>query len=317
MKKNHRKWIVVMLVVALMFVFAGCGKVTNEAVEENKIIKVNRDYNETELSTLFDFYDYEKRASFGRITAFKIEDASTVEGKINVSIGDTEKIRTAYDVQYNYDAEIIYLTISTFDEEDNILSVLVAEAFPIYYEDGSFDALFDIDGKKVFLSEIQSGEAEDCFFFSLTASLLVAKITATLIIAAKVTAVVVGVVVVGAITYSVASLTKAKIEERIRAANKEINKKNPRYYYPATRKKGKLLIAASPLGLLQASKNITTGLDFWTPAEYMAKELAVTASGGFIGPEIDSKKIGYYYHYHLVARKGGHSFYGTPYGGKY
>lgn len=266
---------------------------------------------------MFEFYDYEEGSTYNRITAFKAVDSFSISDKVSVNLSNNENNRIAYDVQYDYDAEIIYVAISIFDSDDNLLAVQVADAFPIYYGDGSYDALFDIDGKKVYLSEILSGEKEDCFFFTMTASLLAVKIAAALIIAAKVTAVVVGVVAIGGITYHVASLTKEKIQERTRAAEKEKTKKNPQYYYPATRKDGKLLIAASPLGLIQASKNIVVGADFWTPEQYMAKELAVTASGGYVGPEVDSKKNGYYYHYHLTGRKGGHSFFGAPTGGAY
>lgn len=81
--------------------------------------------------------------------------------------------------------------------------------------------------------------------------------------------------------------------------------------------KWKLLIAASPIGLIAASKAIVNGIDFWSPFNYTAKQLAITASGGYVGPEIYSKKPGYYYHYHLLGRVGGHSFYGTPSGGQY
>lgn len=54
----------------------------------------------------------------------------------------------------------------------------------------------------------------------------------------------------------------------------------------------------------------------------MAKKLAITSSGGYVGPEIDTSrgqpKKGHYYHYHLLKRKAGtHIWFGGAYGGVY
>ena len=132
-------------------------------------------------------------------------DSSFLKDVVNVNLGNTQEVRTAYDASYDHDAEIIYLAVSVFEENDNLLSAQVAEAFPINYADGTYDAIFNIDGKSIALSEIQNGEAEECFFFSLTMSLLAAKIAAALIVAAKVAVAVVGVVAIAGVTYQVAS----------------------------------------------------------------------------------------------------------------
>lgn len=41
--------------------------------------------------------------------------------------------------------------------------------------------------------------------------------------------------------------------------------------------------------------------------------------GGAIGPECDDSghAVGYYYHFHLLGRVGGHSFNGSPIGGEF
>lgn len=268
-------------------------------------------------SKLFDYYEETVTDTYSRITAFKNIKGDEVSGIENVNIQQEETLRTAYDVEYNYDAEMIYLTISLFDEDDNFVSAQCMEAYPIVMDNGEVDALFEIDGKNVYLSEILNGSNENCFFFSIAMSLLAAKIVAAAIVVAKVAAVVTAVVAIGYTTYKVAEITKAKIQERERTAARQKNKSNPKVYYPAARKSGKLLIAASPIGLIAASKAIVNGIDFWSPFNYTAKQLAITASGGYVGPEIDSRKPGYYYHYHLLGRVGGHSFYGTPSGGQY
>lgn len=112
-------------------------------------------------------------------------------------------------------------------------------------------------------------------------------------------------------------MTKSKIKARTKSAKKELKKNNPRVYYPAVRKGNGLFIVSSPYTLIAAAKEITKGVDFWSPYDYTAKTLAISASGGYIGPEVDKNSSGYYYHYHLYNRVGGHSFFGTPVGGIY
>ena len=51
--------------------------------------------------------------------------------------------------------------------------------------------------------------------------------------------------------------------------------------------------------------------------DYPMKALAISASGGYEGPEGVNNKPGYYAHYHLKNRIGGHSFYGSPFKGIY
>ena len=273
---------------------------------------------ETDYSReLFDCYEENFTAEATRITAFKNLKAKELNGIENVHLQDETIIRTAYDVEYNHTAEMIYLTISVFDQDDNFISAQCMEAYPIVVEGENVDALFEIEGKNVYLSEILTGKNENCFFFSMTLSLLAAKIVAAAIVAAKAVTVIAATVTVGYTVYKVAEITKEKIEERERTAVKQKNKSNPKVYYPAARMHGKLFIAANPVGLIAASKAIVVGTDFWSPLNYTAKNLALAASGGYIGPEIDSKKAGYYYHYHLSGRVGGHSFFGGPSGDKF
>lgn len=318
MKNKYCKLIAFILAVIVPFVFIGCNNVTATSVEYDKaIVKNIIDNDSQEFSDTFDYYSYEESSSGNRITAYKTNNAASLDGKVRMGLNAADNIRTAYDVEYDYDAEMIYLAVSVFDENDNLLSAMVAEAYPVYYADGSYDALFDIDGKMVYLSEIQSGETEECFFISCAAGYVAIKITAALILAAKATAVITSVVAIGGIAYAVGTATKAKLQERARAAEKEKSKKNPRYYYPATRVKEKVLIAASPVKLTVAVREIVNDVDFWSPAQYMAMDLVLRASGGYEGPEIhgpksDTDKGSYYYHYHLPGRAGGHAFYGSP-----
>ena len=67
----------------------------------------------------------------------------------------------------------------------------------------------------------------------------------------------------------------------------------------------------------EAAAWLRGGGNVWSKSSALARMVANTA-GGAIGPEIDSYssisvQLGhdYYYHYHIIGRIGGHSFYGT------
>ena len=287
---------------------------------EKETIKQSIIYDSNSITSdllLFDNYETITSQESTRITAFKnFSDFDSIS-ITNSSNNDDKQYYSAYDVYYDHSAEIIRLTISIFDENETFISAKTMEAYPIYTQSQNVDALFDVDGKNLYLSEILNGTTENCFFFSLTMSLLAAKLVAAIIVTAKVAVAITAVVTIGCISYKVAEFTAQKRQERERLALKQETYKNPKIYYPATRQSGKLLISANPIGLITASKAIITGSDFWSPFDYTAKTLAIRASGSFVGPEVDSKKPGHYYHFHLKSRIGGHSFYGGPTGDVY
>ena len=228
---------------------------------------------------------------------------------------DDNTINIAYSLNYDIEADAIFITITT-SSDNALINVEKMTAYPFRYDDDKTDAYIYLnDGSTIYLSEIYDENIQNCFALTLGFSL--AALISTMITVAKVAAVITAVVVVSGITIQVAQMTKVKLEERTRAAEAEKTKKNPQYYYPATRKNGKLLISSTPQGLIAASKAILTGVDYWSPYSYTAKNLAVNASGGSVGPEVDSNSNGKYYHYHLLGRIGGHSFFGSPVGGAF
>lgn len=320
-QKNWVVFIAVMLVTVFLFTACTSGDASGDkyTVKSRTIINVN-EYSSDKLQEYFDDVIYEEN----RITAYQTFDKNEMLGCVNASLVETEKVRTAYDVEYSDDEDIIYVSISTFDENDTLIDVSVATGYPIRYENG-IDVSLEVDGKTVYLSELLGNGIDNCFFVAAAVGLFsAAKIIAALVATAKVAAVITGVVVIGAISYKVVSFSEQKKKEREREAEIEDKKKkdNPRYYYPAQLKSNKLLIAANPHYLRQAVGNVIKGTSYWTPQDYMAKKLAIESSGGYFGPEIDMSggkpKNGHYYHYHLLKHKAGtHIWFGGAYGGAY
>lgn len=326
MIKNQLKtqWIIVSLLIPVMIAICVLGNFFNTKIQTgNAMISTNNESiisNLTvydQLTTSFDSYEITKNDTSNQISAVKDFVAEDLSATTNTSLANSDVIHSAYDVFYDYESDLVYLTITITNSKDEILNVQTMQAFPIITDNNDIDALFNIDGNFVYLSEILSGNVDECFFFALALSLFAAKLVAAVIVTAKVVVAITAVVAIGYMTYKVAEMTKAKVAERTKVSETQRNKPNPKVYYPAKRHDGKLLIAAVPVDLKTAAPAIKANSDFWSSTPNFAKQLALTASGGFIGPEVDKNKPGYYYHFHLLNRIGGHSFYGAPVGGIY
>ena len=120
--------------------------------------------------------------------------------------------------------------------------------------------------------------------------------------------------------------TKEMIDAKVQEIESERRRDSEKIYYPSELKKAnsndkaeKLFISSIAQDIKDAIVGIKAGTDYWTAWDADAERLATKASGGAIGPECTQggRVAGYYYHYHLLGRVGGHSFYGTPVGGTY
>lgn len=327
-KKSVRKFHITALILSafmLCFFMTPYNQIGEEQINK-KIIKIDSSsYQISELKSEFDYFYFDKENM--RISAYNYDHKEKLSDKVDISLIESDTVRFAYEVEYVEKKNLIYLAVSAFDENDNLIDVATATAEPIYYEDDTYDAKFLIEGNVVYLSEILQGEADNCFFFTAVFSgLLAAKIIAVIVVAIKVAIVVAAVVVVGATTYQLIKVTADWIREKEREAEKEKtqNPTTPAIYHYARLSGNKLIIASVPVSLATASENMHSCSSYWTSNAGDARILVMTVSGGFIGPEIDrdyrgQPMKGYYWHYHCTGRSygGAHSWYGTPYGNVY
>lgn len=282
-------------------------------VEDSQLINYNEEtnvvYTLNEIEENSDYYNFREENNNVYLDVIKTYNVSELK---NVSFDtDEDSINYAYSLEYDSDENIInvMITISTVDE---ILDVQQVTAYPFKYEDGTEDAIIYLeDNTTVYLSEIYDGEVQNCFAITFGIFALGSLISAFI----HAVAVVVTIAVVCGVTYEFIELTRKLIEEKEREAAAEENKKNPKCYFVVTRKDdGKILISNEADYLYVAEKKIVTGVDYWTPFYWLAKTLVLKASGGYVGPEKDKDKPGYYEHYHLANRasNGVHAFFGKP-----
>lgn len=316
MKRVKRIAVFVAFVLLSMIVLTSCTAkpIKNEDLQQNEnaqqVIYSLTENSDENFSENYEYYN--RSGSDDNILLEVIETCDSYKIK-NVSF-DEEVVHVAYSFDYDLNSNVISVIVTT-STDDEVLDIQQLTVYPFVYEDGTVDALIYLsDGTTVYLSEIYDGKIENCFVLTLGFSF--ATLVSSLVVAAKVAAVITAVVVIGGVSIQLYQMTKEKVEEKIREAESEKSKKNPAYYYPATRKEGKLLISVKPHGLNLASQYIINGQDYWSPYDYTAKKLAVVASGGYVGPERHGN-AGYYNHFHLANHIGGHSFYGKPYGGVY
>lgn len=325
--KKSLLYFVIVILILMLTLFALSPK-------ENVISKAKVIGTEKLISAEhFDFYEKHINNNKASIMAYKTYFADEYS---DANFGETNTVRIAYSLEYDYEAELIYVAISTFNDKEELINVELLDAYPIYYDDGTIDSLVRIGENTILLSELQAGTTKDCFAGALVigGGIALGKLLSGLLISAGVVlggAAVVKTIEVavksGWFTYTTKSLTDSKVKSRIITATKQKTKKNPDVYYLAELSGGKLCINSSPWSLKTASTRIMNyGNSFWTPLELHAKQLALYTSGGYVGPEVDKNngtpKQGHYYHYHLnnrlwVGGKNIHIWFDKPVGGIY
>jgi len=315
------KIIGVFLLMIIGVVLCSC----DETKEERYIQTI--DNTETleslDLQNEFDYYNIIDTEECYGLMAYNYYSAEEFDEKVPVSLNSNEDVRISYSVEFSYEDMRIYLLTSIFDLEDNLIYVEECYADPVYYDDGTYDALFNIDGQEMYLSDILS-QTDSCFFFTaFISTITAAKVIAALIAAAKVVAVFAGTVAVLGVTYELYNVTKEMLNEKTKEAKKEKenNDDEPEIYHVASLAGGKLIISATAVGISDAAAGMKSHKSYWTAFFSDAKDLCVKASGGYVGDEIDrdwagNPRKGYYYHYHCLGRAygGAHAWYGFPYG---
>lgn len=235
---------------------------------------------------------------------------------------------------------MIYVAMSTFDENEILISVQLLEAYPIYYEDGTFDALVSFNGNTILLSELQAEGTDDCYVLTLTlGGIALGKLLTALLAGA---AVVAGGALVyqtvsiavksGWFTYQTKSLTEEKVRTRTKTAEKQRGRDNPDVYFLAELYQNKLCINASPCTQKTAAEKVRKfGDSFWTPMAMHDIQLAYRIDKGPSSEFFDLHQqtngsntgttTGMYKHFHpknhIYNGRSVHLWYGEPIKGVY
>lgn len=312
--------------------------------------------NEIDYQGILEEFEDAKLEESGTLTTFEgtkeisLEDYTELDNLSESDIETCENMTVTYN--FSYDSETNIVTVSaTTKSGENTIEVEEIQGVAFINEKGNVDAVMNIDGEGLLLSEMQDmGIIQNCGWFKnlfkkvvkvvavaaavvAVAAVVVATVGAT---APAVVAVGAGVVAGAAATtltstcltvamvaagISLAATAVASIDfEGVKYELKEYSKVAKElikgfYYLAIGDKDGRMLV--SPIRIptaALASKAMQSGLSVYSPDQLEAYTVAQIASDGRI-PVLDpAHQDGYFAHYHLADRPkpSTHAFYGIP-----
>lgn len=199
-KIKKKNFIFVSLLLAIVCGLAYClpsfinSKQISQTANVTRSIEVKQ--NEIDYQSIFDEFENAKLETEGSLTIFEgvkpisIDDLSALD---NLSESDLETCNDI-SVKYNfsYDAKTGMVTLSaTTISGDSVIEVDEIQGVAFYNEYGAIDALLEVDGECVLLSEMQdAGMIANCGWFSRLFKKIVVAVVAVVVVSAVVAAVV-------------------------------------------------------------------------------------------------------------------------------
>ena len=319
-----------------------------------RTIEINQ--SKVDYQSIFNEFEEAKLGTCRTLTTFEgtksfsLEDFSELDNLSESNLADCENMKVTY--HFSYDSEENIVTVSAITKnEGNIIEVEEIQGVAFINEKGNIDAVMNIDGEGLLLSEMQDiGIIQNCGWFKnlFKKIVKVVAITAAVVAVASVVIATVGatapaVVAVGAgvvagtatttltstcltvamVTagISLAATTIASIDfEGVKYELKEFSKVAKElikgfYYLAIGDKSGMMLV--SPIRIptvVLAATAMKSGLSVYSPDQLEAYIVAQMAGNG-MAPVLDpAHQNGYLAHYHAYGRPkpSSHAFYGIP-----
>ncbi len=312
--------------------------------------------NEIDYQSIFAEFEDAKLETEKSLTTFEgtkgisLEDFAELDNLSESDIETCDAISVTYNFSYNSETNIVTLSATTKNGE-NIVEIEEIQGVAFINEKGNIDAVMNIDGEGLLLSEMQDmGIIQNCGWFKnlfkkvvkvvavaaavvAVAAVVVATVGAT---APAVVAVGAGVVAGTAATtltstcltvamvsagISLAATAVASIDfEGVKYELKEYSKVAKElikgfYYLAIGDKDGRMLVSPIRIPTIAlASKAMKSGLSIYTPLYTEAEKVATLASNGLKAVWDPAHQNGYFAHYHLAGRPkpSTHAFYGVP-----
>ena len=312
--------------------------------------------NEIDYQSILNDFEDAKLETEGSLTTFEgvksltLEDFEELDNLSESEKQFCESISVKYNFSFDSESNIVTIAAETRNNE-KIIEIEEIFGVAFYNKDGEIDAVMNIDGEGILLSEMQDkGLIQNCGWFKKVLKKVV-KVVAVVAIVVAVAAVVVatvgaaapavvaagvGVAAVGtasvltttcltvamvAAGVSLASIAVASIDfEGVNYVLEEYTKVADKlvkgcYYLAVGDKEGRMLV--SPIRISTAalaSLALQSGLSIYTPIYTDAEYIATLASNGLKPVWDPAHQNKYFAHYHLATRPkpSTHAFYGIP-----
>lgn len=152
--------------------------------------------NEIDYQSIFEEFENAKLETCGSLTTFEgiksisTEDLSTIDNLSKSDLETCDDISVKYN--FSYDAETGMVTLSAITiSEDSVIEVDEIQGVAFYNANGEIDALLEVDGDYILLSEMQdSGMIANCGWFSRLFKKIVVAVVAVVVVSAVAAAVV-------------------------------------------------------------------------------------------------------------------------------
>ena len=174
MKKKLLKIIsTISLVFVMMLSPIIVQSLTSKQDGENLVVQtrtINATGQSLDLESAFNGYEDPKLETDGVLTTFEGVKSFTLSDFADLDLVadsnvEEESIRVRYHYSFDNDTGIVTLSALNDDDNEDVIDELVGVAF--WNENGEIDAMFDIDGETILLSEMQDmGLIENCGLFS-------------------------------------------------------------------------------------------------------------------------------------------------------
>lgn len=200
MKKKKIKLILISCVLAMVcgltylftsFTNTGDGKTTQTASRT-----IEADTNMLDYQSVFDQFEEGQLETTDGLTTFEgyqtlnLNDFSELDLVADSAVNEDLDVKIKYN--FSFDAETGTVTISAKTiNKDGFIEVDEIQGIAFYDENGKMDALLDIDGESVLLSELQdSGMIANCGWFKRLWKKVVVAVVAVVVVSAVAAAVV-------------------------------------------------------------------------------------------------------------------------------
>lgn len=199
-KIKKKSLIIVSLILVAVCLMVYClpnfinSKQFSQTTVATRTIEVKQ--NEINYQSIFDEFENAKLETIGSLTTFEgvkpisIDDLSTLDNLSESDLETCNDISIKYNFSYNAETGMVTLSATTLSK-DVVIEVDEIQGLAFYNENGEIDALLEVEGEYVLLSEMQnSGMIANCGWFSRLFKKIVIAAVAVVAVAAVATFVV-------------------------------------------------------------------------------------------------------------------------------
>ncbi len=301
-----------------------CNKTTNESFAnqfDEPVLKITN-VDDLEIKKEADTYNLIYKGSNIFVEASKNYSTSSFNGIEELSAINEERVTVVYNIEYDTKNFKIYLENKFIGENGEVYFEEKIQGDPVYYEDGTNDAVFFENDQPIYFSSLDS-EKESCWLLtSLFVSALVSVVVKAVL---KACVIVLCTVIIAGCVYQIVKVTVDAILKAMAKAEEERKKGTTKVYFLAQKNGNGLGISEKAFTSDEAaSRMISYNNSFWAPTYIEAYNVTKKAGNGKtpideIDRDSSNRPInGRYWHCHPYNRTPNtHCWYGTPYNGYY